>query len=395
MFSLSLLHLIPLPPSIWHNFPGRRELVQIDHLLGFGAIWRPLTLTPMNGWHALTALFTPLATLLFAAQLNRNDLYRLLPVLIALSGLSGLFGLLQVIGGPSNPLYLYKITNSGSAVGLFSNRNHAALFLTLSFPMLAAWVSLREGVQKTRRIELLAAGSVAVVLFTLVLVTGSRSGLLISLIGLAGAFLIYGTASRGLDLRNRAVKARSYWMLAITVLAAVLITLIAVYFSRAESVRRLFEGSLDDVRLDFWAVCVELFWKYFPVGSGSGSFVEVFQIVEPTHLLNPYYLNHAHNDYIEIAITFGLPGMALVVLGGLLYVRQTIVVWFRRTPDSRSVAIARMAGVAILMMAVASLSDYPLRTPMMMCVFVLMVLWFAEGSRKSSRDNERTATGER
>ena len=97
MLALAAIHLIPLPPEIWRSLPGRQELVRIDALAELGDVWRPLTLAPMNGWHALSSLLAPLAVVLLGIQLSRDDLYRLLPLLIALGAISGLFGLLQAL----------------------------------------------------------------------------------------------------------------------------------------------------------------------------------------------------------------------------------------------------------------------------------------------------------
>ncbi|MEP9357630.1 O-antigen ligase family protein [Sphingomonas sp. KR3-1] len=385
MFALSLLHLVQLPPFLWRSLPGRQELAQIDALSGLGALWRPLTLTPMNGWHALSALFAPLAVLLLGIRLKREDLYRFLPFVVLLGALSGLFGLLQVVGSPTGPLYLYRVTNNGSAVGLFSNRNHAALFLAIMFPLLAAWASLGDHGMMSRKARLFAAVTMGLILLPLIMVTGSRSGLILLLIGLIASLLIYGiTPPAGIAKRSGL---RLYGVLAASGLAVALLGLLTLHFSRAEAVRRLFDASTTgDDRLDFWRVSLEMLWKYFPFGSGSGSFAEAYQIVEPSYLLNQYYLNHAHNDFIEVAVTFGLPGIILVAAAAFFYVRRTIHLWFYRDARSRSVKIARTASVAIFMIAVASLFDYPLRTPMLACVFALLSLWFAEAGRKAKAE---------
>ena len=43
--------------------------------------------------------------------------------------------------------------------------------------------------------------------------------------------------------------------------------------------------------------------------------------------------------------------------------------------------MARVASIALAMMAMASLTDYPLRTPIMMSVFALCCLWLIEPLR--------------
>lgn len=391
IFALSLLHLIPLPPGLWRALPGREELARIDDLAGLGPIWRPLTLTPMNGWHALSALFAPLATLLLAVQLNREDLFRLLPLLIVLGLLSALIGLVQVLGGPSSGAYLYRVTNNGSAVGLFSNRNHAAVFLVAMFPLLALWASMGTGDPVKQRLRLLAAAAVGVFLVPLILVTGSRAGLLLTLPSLVAAFAIYRPKLPKSSAKG-SFSAGTYAMLGGGALGAALLGLLSFHFSRAEAVQRLFgQSATDDLRWEYWDLCVQMFWKYFPSGSGSGSFAEAFQIVERTNQLNQNYFNHAHNDFLETAVTFGLPGIALVLVAALFYFRRALALWLRRDGKSRSVRFARTASAVLLMLAVASMADYPLRTPVMMCIFALLSLWFLECGREAEARFETKA----
>ena len=174
----ALLHLAPLPPDMWQALPGRDDMVAVENLVGLSDVWRPLTLTPMNGWHAFAALFTPLAVLLLGLQLSRDDLFRCLALLIGFGALSGLFGLFQAIGDPKGPLYFYRITNNGSAVGLFANRNHAAVMLACMGPMLAVYATALKGTDAQLRRRRLISAAIAIVLVPLILVTGSRSGLI-------------------------------------------------------------------------------------------------------------------------------------------------------------------------------------------------------------------------
>ncbi|MGK9626100.1 hypothetical protein O6382_24745, partial [Salmonella enterica subsp. enterica] len=84
-----------LPPGLWQALPGRGEIATVDALSGLAGQWRPLTLTPVNALHGLVSLAVPLAVLLLASQLERTDLFRLLPLVIAIGAASGLVGLLQ------------------------------------------------------------------------------------------------------------------------------------------------------------------------------------------------------------------------------------------------------------------------------------------------------------
>jgi O-antigen ligase len=386
IFLLALLHLIPIPPSVWQSLAGREDVVDIENLAGLSDIWRPLTLAPMNGWHALLSLFAPLAVILLGIQLNRDDLFRLLPLVVALAALSGLLGLLQAIGDAQGSLYFYRITNNGSAVGLFANRNHAATLLACLFPMLAVYAATARGEADAMRMRQLLAAAIAIVLIPLILVTGSRSGLVSAVIGLTAAALLYRQPT---DVRTiRRGKPDSVKALPILGgIAVISLALLTYFLSRAEAIDRLFmEASGEDARTDFWAVSIDLFWKYFPWGSGSGSFVEAYQIVEPTRLLDATYLNRAHNDWVETAVTFGLPGVLTLAVALVTFGMRSYRLWRGKDGRNRSVAFGRLASVMIAMIAIASTSDYPLRTPIMMGLFAICALWLTEAGR------DRTST---
>mgnify|MGYP007125385276 CR=1 FL=1 len=78
--ALTIAHLVPLPPAIWSQLPGRELVSEIDRAAGLGDVWRPLSLTPGATWNALHAQLVPLAALVLGAQLGRDDLWRLLPL---------------------------------------------------------------------------------------------------------------------------------------------------------------------------------------------------------------------------------------------------------------------------------------------------------------------------
>jgi O-antigen ligase len=388
---LATIHVVPLPHSLWTALPGREELRAVDDAAGLSGQWRPITLAPANGWHALLSLFAPLAVFLLGIQLTREELYKLLTLLIGLSAISGLLGLLQAIGSPDSPLYFYRITNNGSAVGLFANRNHAATLLACMFPMLAAFAATARGTTDEQNRRQLVAAAIAIIIVPLILVTGSRSGLVTATIGLLASAAIYRRPTQGRVVRrgDKGLNFRAVPIL--TGLAIACLAFLTFYFSRAEAIARLFvDDTGSDKRTDFWIVSFDLFWKYFPVGSGSGSFVEAFQIIEPRRLLDATYLNHAHSDWIEVAVTFGLPGLLLMAAAVLLYAQRSYNLWRVMHATRRSVIFGRMAGAAIAIFAIASVSDYPLRTPTLMCVFTLFTIWFVEAKRKENSGSKTT-----
>lgn len=393
VFGLALLHLMPLPPMLWRSLAGRNDLVEIEKLTQLSDMWRPLTLTPMNGWHALISLFAPLAVILLGIQLNRDDLFRLLPVVIAFATLSGLIGLLQVIGDPQGSFYFYRITNNGLAVGLFANRNHAATLLACLFPMLAVYTSTARIKKDAVRMHQMIAVAIGIVLVPLILVTGSRSGLVGAVIGLVATALLYRQPTNVLAIRSN--KSNQVYMLPIFGgILVVGVALLTYFFARAEAIERLFTEAVgEDLRSDFLAASIKLFWKYFPWGSGSGSFVEAYQVIEPSYLLNPHYVNRAHNDWVETAVTFGLPGVICITIASAAFLWRSFKLWRNADASRRYVAFGRLASVCMAIIAIASVSDYPLRTPTMMGVFAILALWFTESGRERAPSSSSNREG--
>jgi O-antigen ligase len=268
----------------------------------------------------------------------------------------------------------YRITNHGGAVGLFANRNHAAVFLACLFPVLSVFAAQTDAFNHIRRkMRQLIATMIAIVLIPLILVTGSRSGTLAAIIGLTGGVLLYTSTA----LTYRGSKTGRP-IIPVLVVAVVCLVFVTIYFSRAEAVDHIFaENGMANDRADFWTSSMALFWQYFPVGFGPGAFIAVFQVEEPVALLSGAYLNRLHNDWLETALTFGVPGLLLMLGGVCYYFWRTFTLWFRCDGARTSVALGRMASVVIAILAIASLSDYPLRTPAMMGFAALVCLWFA------------------
>lgn len=385
-FVLALLHLIPMPNNVWSDLSGRADLVVIDRMVSVDNNWRALAIMPYDGWLALSSLATPLAVVILGVQLTKSDRQRLLWVLLGLGSSSGIVGLMQAIGSSDSALYFYKTTNNGSAVGLFANRNHAATLLACMFPMLACFALTDGSSHQVRVRRQWIAVSIAIIIVPLVLVTGSRSGLFAALIAIVGATMLIRKGDARTQIPGNPLK-RGTWVIQLAGGLAVLCIGLATYlFSRAEAIERLFSGpAKSDVRGDFWIVSLDLFWKYFPWGSGSGSFVESYQIVEPTKLLNPTYLNRAHNDWIETAVTFGLLGVIFLAAAVVAFSARAIVIWQRKDGERMSIKYARMASICIAIIALTSISDYPLRTPTMMSVIVIFALWFSIDPSQSTR----------
>lgn len=372
---LVALYLAPLPVQFDRLAADATKAVHIQTVASEVQAGQVLTLAPHVAEETLFFMFAPFAVFLFSLQLNGEDLQFTVPAILCVGAVSEIVGILQSAGNVSGPLYFYEITNNGSAVGLFANRNHSAVFLACLFPMLAEFARR----DYSRRRLGAAAGqlvsiAIAVITVLVILVTGSRSGILVAIVGLIGGGLIYYSSS---TTRRTLYKSN---LVAIGAAASILFFIVftSIFYSRAAALDRLLvDSDNSEDRFDFWASSLTLFWDYYPFGFGPGSFAPAFQGIEPIALLDQSYLNRLHNDWLELILTFGVPGILLLLVGTVCFFYRSFILWMRLKGSDLAVSLGRMASVVIAILAIASLFDYPLRTPAMAGFAALMIVLFS------------------
>lgn len=386
VLALPALHLLPLPPAWWGSLPGRDLVTAIDQAAGLGQVWRPLSLAPDATLNALEALLVPFAVLVLGVRLDARELRQLVGVVLILGGISAVLGLAQVLDGKNLSLYFYTVTNDGMAVGLFANRNHQALLLASLLPLLAVWADAGDTAETEDDRHRAGAAKLfgllaGLALLPLIMITGSRAGLLLAAIALALIAVLFwrkrasrpGAASRATnDLLARANAALPIGLAAIC-LGVVALT---VWFGRAAAWQRLFASAPgEDMRFLIVPTVWAMIRSYLPLGTGIGSFERVYQVHEPDRLLEPTYMNHAHNDWLELILTGGLPALVLLIVAIIAYLLRARHLQARRFEPCPELRLAWLGMVVILLAALASLGDYPMRVPSLSCFFVVAVLW--------------------
>ena len=370
---LFLVQLVPLPPAIWNSLPGRHIISAIDQAALNPDAWRPITLIAGATSNAVYALAVPLAALLLAIQLNREERQLMLPVVLGLGLFSGLLGLLQSIGSADSSLYFYRITNEGAAVGLFANRNHQALLLACLFPMLAVFASTKSTAAGQSQYRSMIAIGAGIILVPLLLVTGSRAGLLLGILGLASVLLLYRKSPKDAVLKRKASGRGLYIISGVVVVLA--LGAATVIFSRGKAVERLTTQDDGGSRGEVWRLLADASSNYLPFGTGAGTFAPVYQLHEPINMLRSVYINQAHNDFLDLYATSGVFGMLLLIVWAIALFRA-VQNRFRMTGESKtSNAFTRLGAMILLMMMLGSVADYPLRTPIISALFVLAAIW--------------------
>lgn len=383
-----LLQLIPLPPGLWQSLPNRDLIAEIDRFAGLEGSWRPLSMDPVATRNAFWSLVVPLAMLVLLVRMNESSRRRLVPFVLVLGALNGLVSLLQIIGDPQGGLYFYAITNNGEAVGLFANRNHNAAFLATLFPLIAVWSAspIANGAADNARVPSLVSyrGLVAIpyALFVLILiiVTGSRAGTGLALVAIALTLALVYLPTLKSD-RSRDAAMRRWRLATLLVVTAAAGLAATVWFGRDRAIDRLFERSPgEDMRARILPTVRDMLETYMPWGTGTGTFDAVYRIHEPDSLLAPTYMNQAHNDWLDLALTGGMAGIVLALLA------FAVLAWrarraFADVAKGYEQMLRRAALVAITVLALASLSDYPLRVPSLACLLVLLFFWSRPANR--------------
>lgn len=371
---LPLAQLIPLPPQWWLALPGRDLIAQAARVTGQPQPWRPISLVPDATANALASLVVPVAVLVLAAGLTNEQHRRLPNLLLGLVGASMLLGLLQFSGaGFNNPLVNDTV---GQVSGSFANRNHFALFLALGCLIAPVWSTAAPS-QSARFWRVPVAWGLVLLFLLTIVASGSRAGLGLGMLAVLLAFLL----SRG--GMKRALAHFPRWLLpafgaGVVVIIALLLLLI-VMNDRAASIDRLFVKDVgQDMRIRGLPTVISMIGTYFPIGSGLGGFDPVFRISEPFELLKLTYFNHAHNDFLELTLDAGLPAALLLTAGMGWWAWATLRVWRGRLV--RSSPLPLLGSAIILLVLIASLFDYPARTPVIMALVVLAAVWLGRGT---------------
>lgn len=395
---LILIQLIPLPPDIWLALPGREPFAEAATLAGLPQPWRPISVTPDYTREAFLWLLPPVAVLVGFASIRPEQRATLLPAIVVMGCLSALLGVIQLSGGNASPAYFYRHTHLGVPVGFLANRNHEAVFLALTFPLLAAWAQMPGRIIPNQRFRILLAGGIAALMVPSILLTGSRAGLALGALGLAaGVAMIFRKLGRTRSQMWR-LGAGSLLIVTPLVLAALAFTL-----SRAMSIDRLVGQNIGEteMRLRNLPVVLDLARDFLPLGAGFGSFDAVYRMVEPDAFLASQYFNRAHNDLLELVIVAGIPGL-LILIAFLFWLARSCVRAFRRQSTSPNTLLARAGAIGIFMLLLASLVDYPLGTPFLSGIFAILCAWlqqvdsFREKSgHLSDRDSDNLLNSQR
>jgi O-antigen ligase len=368
---LVMAQLILLPPAVWTELPGREFIADGYALLDMPLPWLPISEAPYDTMSTALTLLPPLALLIAMLRLQHWRVSWLFGAVFVATAISVFLGALQVSAGDGN-WYFYRRTNLGVAVGPFANGNHLATMLLAAIPLLTALV-----VQKRR----LAAGKGD---RSIDLVLGVAAGCII-LIGLlinrSAAMVILGpavvAATAVMAMRLSPRRKRQGMLLAIGLLAAAA----AVVVLAGKSLPSMGTTASIETRGEYWSTSLPAVQDQWLTGSGFGTFVQTYRRYEDPQIADRWFTNHAHNDYLELAIEGGAAALLVLLAFLLWWAGRARDSWSRETGTIEQKAAA-VASAAILL---HSLFDYPLRTAGIAAIFAVCLALLAGARGAGSR----------
>jgi hypothetical protein len=377
IIGLPLIQLAPLPPAVWTTLPGRDILAESFRLIGLPQQWAPISVAPFSTHLAVLSLIPPLAVFFGALSLQPSERRLAILSLLPVGALSVFLGLIQVAQGPASAMRFFQFTNANEAVGFFANRNHFGALLYCLILVAAVWVSdtASSGVGGRTPHQKFSAGKLAALLAGMaaiaIMLSGealarSRAGALFAFVALGGAFIVNRA-----DPRRATTAVSTSKLLVGAVLLSGALSL-EVIFNRF--LARVIDDPFEDYRWTIASRSFEAAKAFFPMGSGVGSFVQVYALFERAQdSLQDSYVNRAHDDYLEALIEGGVFSAALIAGFIFWWIVTTRKAWrpLRRHEMRADTSFRRASTLIVGLLLAHSLVDYPLHTSAMMVVFAL------------------------
>ncbi|MDQ1314394.1 MAG: hypothetical protein QG662_503 [Pseudomonadota bacterium] len=387
---LPMIQLLPMPFTIWQTLPGRELYAKA--LAAFGvsgdAGMRPLSLIPRATEAAWLALLPPLAVFLVAVSLSETALRKLVYLFIGIASIQAILALVQFGGGAATTFRL-SLSDIGTGVGTYVNRNHLAGLLAMALPVALGLLASRIGrpeedmryfsrgllsrladalSHSSRLNQILIFGAVCIAILLGVIFSRSRSGISLAMLGILLSAIFYGHRIGGQRSTN------------LVALFSVIGLALALEVGLAPVLERFsVEGTLEDARWDIFVSSVTGLGSFFPFGSGLGTYPDIYRRFQPDSIAQ--FVNHAHNDYIEYVFEGGLIAVAVILLFLVMYVRA----WPRlfHLPQWGTLSFMQVgAGIGLLLMALHGMTDYNWHIPANAIYFALLAgVFFHRGEK--------------
>lgn len=316
-----------------------------------------ISVNPEVSQQKLLLWFMSAVVFLLARCLKREALIRMFILLLILGVCVSLYGIFQVETGYEYVLWQKKEAHIGFVTGTYMNRNHYAGFMEMVLGIhLGCFIRAlhKRWTGQTLFLTLLLIPS-----FAGLAKSGSRAGLV---------FFVIALLLLSLVLIQRAEKKVFLILFLATFSGAAGILMgwgtVSLRFQAAADQMLSLEG-----RVAAWQNMMLMLKDYALAGTGLGNFRWVFPQYQAGTL--PYGWFHAHQDYLELAIEIGLPGLMLLVCGTAYLIFKCLSQ--TETKDFSTFALAWGAIVGLVSICLHGLTDFNFAIPGQVLIFFLIL----------------------
>ena len=382
---LPLLYLVPWPAWIIDQLPGREPYQAALATLGVQDQAGPISLHPFATESAWLTTLIPIGVYLATRTLPERAAQRLVYVLFTVAVIQVLIALFQSIDATSGaaPAITELVPRAAGGAGSYTNRNHLAGLLEMVLPLTLALVLFHfgqnphqgrppRGWRKRLAATLQGADRSSLIFVVLaiayivgIVLTRSRSGIALTMLGLILTAILFARTLGRRDAFGLVGR----------------LTTLAIGFTLALGLAPILDRfAVGDMVADArWPLATATFsgaGRRLPLGTGPGTYPDAFPVDQPL-ALGQFFINRAHNDYLEALYETGLWAPLLILLFLGLYGRQ----WTRLVTAgdwSRFRCLQIGAGVGLALILGHSLTDYNLHTPANLAYFAFLAgLFFA------------------
>jgi O-antigen ligase len=360
IFLVPILQLIPLPQFLWEFFPSSDYIKSINQATGTIVHWQQISISPTRTLDSILFLIIPLAAFLLGYDADRNLQFKIVQAVLFVSIVGVLIGYIQITYGDESNFYFYEVTNFGSIVGFFANRNHHGVFLAISTLLIIPLIKVKYGHSK---LYFFIGVLINILLMITIILTESRMA---TLIGFA-CLIITLFQTKDLIKTSNIEYNKNNAAVILTFISSFLIIIylmLMIFGPTADRFIRLANEEFN--RSDVYPIIFSAWKDFWLFGSGLGSFEWVAPQYEMQDNITYAYWNHAHNDFAQILIELGIFGLFIILLFSYIYAKFVI----RFFKSSCGVNSIEFSGLVILgALALHSIVDYPLRTPALSALF--------------------------
>ena len=365
--SFIAIQLIPFHPSIWTALPGRDNIVEELVLFNQPLGWRPLSMAPLRTLNYIMELF-PGILAIYLACISSRFVVRWMFVLFTVFALINLiWGFAQVYSNGDPSLYIWSHTNLGSPTGSFANVNHQATLMLIALPLIAyvcKYYSASSLKDRYGFSPLLLGLALWLLCIACIVMVKSTAGYLIAIPTIYLSILIL--VGKNVSLLRRLSK---YSFIIISCLGVFFVLLTDL--SHVQELGAAESPEVSTSRHEITKVSLKMLETHWVFGIGAGAYADVNQSFEDRLSVTSTYINHAHNDYLEIMIELGVLGLFFMILSLAIILKAAIKNWLGLY--SSNDYLLRAASVIIFVLLLHSVFDYPLRSQFLFVVFSFSV----------------------